>query len=304
MTKKKIIIILILIAIIFLIIFLMFKFFKKNSSNIIKTYGNIEIRTVDLSFQVPGVINRVLVEEGDYVKKGDLIATLDDRDYIANYKKALFEEESSRAQAREDLSKYKRNYPLCFDDTISRQECETLLNKKNLSAATLKQNSANREFQKLQLDYTKLYAPQDGIITTRVQEAGARVNANQIVYVMSLVEPVWVRTYIKETDLGNIKYGAKAHVFTDTIDPKTGKKKEYKGFIGYISPVSEFTPKTVQTTDLRVDLVYRIRVYIYETDEYLRQGMPVSVEIDLNENSCENLEKSETGNKNGKLHRI
>lgn len=288
MNKKKIIIIVSVVVLVVLIVFLVFKFFKKGSLNIIKTYGNIEIRTVDLSFQVSGVLNKVLVEEGDYVKKGDLIATLDDRDYSANYKKALYQEESSRAQAREDLSKFKRNHPLCFDGTISAQECETLFNKKDLSAATLKQNTANREFQKLQLDYTKLYAPQDGIITTRVQEQGARVNANQIVYVMSLVKPVWVRTYIKETDLGNVKYGAIARVYTDTIDPKTGKKKEYKGYVGYISPVSEFTPKTVQTTDLRVDLVYRIRVYIYEIDEYLRQGMPVTVVIDLNENPDKN----------------
>ena len=57
------------------------------------------------------------------------------------------------------------------------------------------------------------------------------------------------------------------------------KKKSYQGFVGYISPVAEFTPKTVQTQELRVDLMYRIRVYINETDEFLRQGMPVTVKI-------------------------
>ena len=96
---------------------------------------------------------------------------------------------------------------------------------------------------------------------------------------MNLTEPIWIRTYIKETDLGNIKYGTKARVLTDSIDSKTKKKKEYQGYVGYISPVSEFSPKTVQSEDLRVDLVYRIRVYIDEADEFLRQGMPVSVEI-------------------------
>ena len=113
-----------------------------------------------------------------------------------------------------------------------------------------------------------MHAPQDGIITTRAQEMGARVNANQNVFVMSLTRPIWVRTYIKETDLGNIKYGKKARVLTDTIDVKTGKNKEYEGYIGYISPIAEFTPKTVQTQDLRTDLVYRIRVYIDKVDEY------------------------------------
>ena len=280
--KKNII----LISILFLFalgLILLFFLFKKEKNNVIKTYGNIEIRQVDLSFQVPGIIKNVYVEEGDFVKKGQLLADLIDIDYLASYEKALYTQESSKAQAKEDEDRYKRNLPLCKDNTLSKQECDTLLNKKNLSNANYKQNLANQKYQKNQLEYTKMYAPQDGIITTRVQEMGARVNANQIVYVLSLTKPIWVRTYVKETDLGNIKYGKSAKVLTDTIDPKTGKKKEYKGFIGYISPSAEFTPKTVQTQDLRADLVYRIRVYINEVDEYLRQGMPVTIEINLDE---------------------
>ena len=93
--------------------------------------------------------------------------------------------------------------------------------------------------------------------------------------------PVWVRAYVNEKDLGNIKYGQRVNVFTDTTDPNTGKKREYKGQIGYISPVAEFTPKTVQSTDTRTDLVYRIRVYINDIDEYLRQGMPVTITVNL-----------------------
>ena len=278
--KKKIIIVLVISFLVGLI-FLFLKLFKKEDKTLIKTYGNVEIRTVDLSFQVSGIIENMLVEEGDYVKKGQILAKLIDKDYIANYQKALYQEDSSKAQAKEDEDKYKRNLPLCKDGTISKQDCDTLLNKKNLSSANYKQNIANKDYQKNQLDYTVMHAPQDGIITTRAQEAGARVNANQVVYVMSLTKPIWVRTYIKETDLGNIKYGQKARILTDSIDPKTGKKKEYEGTIGYISPIAEFTPKIVQTQDLRTDLVYRIRVYIYEVDEFLRQGMPVSIEINL-----------------------
>lgn len=86
-------------AIALFICFLIFKFLNKSKANIITTYGNVEIRQVDLSFQVSGVINKLYVEEGDYVKQGDLIATLDDRDYKANYNKALFLEKSSYAQA-------------------------------------------------------------------------------------------------------------------------------------------------------------------------------------------------------------
>lgn len=280
--KKKLLIIIGIVLILVLAVVLFFFFYKKPISSI-KTYGNIEIRQVDMSFQVAGIINNVFFEEGDYVKKGDLLATIDDRDYKANYKKAYFEKKSSYSQMLEDNSKYQRNHPLCFDGTLSKQDCTTLFNNKDISKAKYGLSNANLEYQKNQLYYTKLYALQDGIITTRAQEKGARVNANQIVYVMSLHKPIWVRTYIKETDLGNIKYGNKAYVYTDTIDPKTKQKKKYEGYIGYISPVAEFTPKTVQTQDLRVDLMYRIRVYIDEVDEYLRQGMPVTIEIPIYE---------------------
>jgi len=283
--KRIIIIILALLA--FLTVVVMFCFLNKKETNNIKAYGNIEIRTVDLSFQVSGIIESVFVEEGDYVKKGQILAKLIDKDYLSNYKKAKYLAESSNAQKLEDESKYKRNIELCKDGTNSKQECDTLLNVKNLSVANYKQNEANLEFQKNQLDYTIMRAPQDGIITTRTQEVGARVQQNQIVYVMSLTKPIWVRTYIKETDLGNIKYGQKAKILTDTIDVKTGKKKEYIGTIGYISPIAEFTPKTVQTQDLRSDLVYRIRIYIDEVDDFLRQGMPVTIDINLKEEEDE-----------------
>lgn len=277
--KKIIIIALGILLIIFS--FICFLIFKNKKSDLIKTYGNVEIRQVDLSFQVSGIIKQVLVEEGDYVKEGQLIALLDDKDYVANYKKALHQKKSSQAIAKEDISKYQRNLPLCADGTISKEYCETLLNNKDSSIAKDNENKANLDYEKNQLDYTRLYAPQNGIISSRAQEKGARVQEGQIIYVMNLTEPVWIRTYIKETDLGNIKYGGKARVLTDTTNPKTNKKKEYTGYVGYISPVSEFSPKTVQSEDLRADLVYRIRVYVYELDEYLRQGMPVTIEFSL-----------------------
>ncbi|MBQ4645978.1 MAG: efflux RND transporter periplasmic adaptor subunit [Candidatus Gastranaerophilales bacterium] len=284
--KKKILILISILIILAIGIIIYFHLNRKDNS-LIKTFGNIEIRQVDLSFQVSGIIEDVFVEEGDYVKKGQILAKLIDKDYVANYEKAQFQEEANKAQAQEDEDKYKRNIALCKDGTNSKQECDTLLNKKNLSKATYKQSQANSKFQKNQLEYTTMKAPQNGIITTRVQEKGARVNANQIVYVLSLNEPIWVRTYIKETDLGNIKYGQKARILTDTTDIQTNKKKEYSGYIGYISPVAEFTPKTVQTQDLRADLVYRIRIYIDNVDNFLRQGMPVSIEIPLNKDENE-----------------
>lgn len=240
-----------------------------------------------MSFQVGGQLLKMLKEEGDSVKKDELIAVLEDKDYKANLEKASADVNKTLALKNDAESKYNRNLPLCTDNTVSQQECDNLLNTRDKTRADYEAALAAKNFAKNQLDYTKIYAPDEGTVTVRVQEPGATVNKGQIVYTISKTKPVWIRAYVNETDLGNIKYGQKATVFTDSVDPKTGKHREYQGYIGYISPVAEFTPKTVQSTDLRTSLVYRIRVYVDDIDEYLRQGMPTTIKINLTGNNSD-----------------
>ncbi len=117
-----------------------------------------------------------------------------------------------------------------------------------------------------------LKAPADGVVLTRAQEPGAIVQAGASVLTVSLKRPVWVRAYVPEPDLGRLHPGMRVSVFTDSLPGKP-----YSGQIGYISPRSEFTPKNVETPDLRTSLVYRVRVVVEDPDEGLRQGMPVTV---------------------------
>ena len=278
--KKKIIALVLILLIVG--IFFIVKSRGKTNPNELTLYGNIEIRQVDLSFQVSGLVSKLLKEEGDTVKKGELIAVLDEQDYNANFKRAEAEVERTLASQKDATDKYKRYAPLGEDDTVSKQEVESLYNAQNKANADYNAAKANRDYLSNQLKYTKLYAPEDGIIMVRVQEPGSNVQKGQSVYTMAKTNPVWVRAYVNETDLGNIKYGDTVAVYTDTTNPQTGNKREYKGQIGYISPVAEFTPKTVQSTDTRTNLVYRIRVYINDTDLYLRQGMPVTIKVNLN----------------------
>ena len=279
MKKKAIVLILIVLIVGATLGFLYFN--NRKAGNELTLYGNIEIRQVDLSFQVSGKIEKMFKEEGDTVKPGELLAVLDNKDYVSNLEKAEADVERTLALKSDAESKFERQAPLVEDNTISKQDYDTLLNTKNRTKADYEAASAQRNYAKNQLDYTKVYAPEEGIIMIRVQEPGANVSKGQPVYTMAKTKPVWVRAYVNETDLGNIKYGQEVNVYTDTVNPKTGEKRMYKGQVGYISPVAEFTPKTVQSTDIRTNLVYRIRVYIYDIDEYLRQGMPVTIKVDL-----------------------
>lgn len=279
--KKKLVILILLLAIIGGSVYFLTR--EKKNPNELTLYGNIEIRQVDLSFQVAGQIDKMLKEEGDSVKAGEPVALLNPKDYKSNLEKAQADVSKTLALKQDAEAKYNRQAPLCTDSTISPQECDTLLFNKNKTKADYEAAIAQETFAKNQLDYTKIYAPEDGTITVRVQEPGATVNKSQIVYTMSKTKPVWIRAYVNETDLGNIKYGMKTKVLTDSVNPKTGQKRSYNGYIGYISPVAEFTPKTVQSTDLRTSLVYRIRVYVDDIDEFLRQGMPTTIKINLTE---------------------
>ena len=126
----------------------------------------------------------------------------------------------------------------------------------------------------LNLQDTVLKAPSDGVVITRAQEPGAILQTGASVLTVSLEKPVWVRAYIPEPQLGRIHPGTKVELFTDS---RPGQP--YAGQVGYISPRAEFTPKSLETPDLRTSLVYRLRVVVDNADAGLRQGMPVTVKV-------------------------
>lgn len=123
---------------------------------------------------------------------------------------------------------------------------------------------------------TKLYSPVNGVIEDRILEPGDMASPGTPVYTIALVNPLWVRAYVPEADLGRIRLGMPATVTTDSYPGRV-----YRGWIGYLSPTSEFTPKNIETPQLRTALVYQLRVYVCNTRDELRLGMPATVRIDL-----------------------
>jgi len=141
------------------------------------------------------------------------------------------------------------------------------------AAAQHAQAIAQRDKARTDLADATLHAPHAGVILTRAREPGAIVQPGETVLTLTIDRPMRVRAYIDEPDLGRISPGMPVEVTAD------GNPKTYHGTIGYISPAAEFTPKTVQTEDLRANLVYRIRVIVSDPDDALRQGAPVTVTV-------------------------
>lgn len=144
--------------------------------------------------------------------------------------------------------------------------------------ATLRANQAQLALAREIRKDADLYAPSAGIIRNRILEPGDLASPQKPVYTLALTDPVWVRAFVDEPDLGKIRPGMAALVTTDSFS-----EKSYRGWVGYISPTAEFTPKSVQTTEVRTHLVYQTRIYVCNPQYELRLGMPATVTIDLQE---------------------
>lgn len=139
--------------------------------------------------------------------------------------------------------------------------------------AQLRAAEARRRGVRTDLGDTRLVAKSAGTVITRAREPGAIVQPGETVLTLSLNRPLRVRAYVAEPDLSRVAPGMEVTVTAD------GNPKTYQGTIGYISPRAEFTPKSVETEDLRTDLVYRLRINVENPDDMLRQGQPVTVEV-------------------------
>ena len=140
--------------------------------------------------------------------------------------------------------------------------------------AQLKAAEAQLDLLRQQLKDADLVAPIGGIIRSRLMEPGEMATAQRPVFSIAIVEPKWVRAYVEEPDLSKIKPGMAATV---TVDGLAGTR--FDGQIGFISPVAEFTPRSIQTAELRTSLVYEVRIIVSDPQNVLRLGMPATVEI-------------------------
>lgn len=256
----------------------------ENTGAQLTLYGNVDIRQFDLGFQVPGQVTKMYFEEGDSIKQGSLIAEIDAADYKLQEAQAESEVAKASAAMLQAKSVYDKYVALYSSGAISKLDFETAENTFNELRSAYNASVTAKDILARQSDYSKLYALEGRRShSTFGRTWHDRSKRYRHLYLIQ-ARPIWVRAYVSETDLGNIYEDMPAEIITDSTDPQTGIKRTYEGHIGYISPVSEFTPKSVQTTDLRTDLVYKIRVYVDNPDKFLRQGMPTTVTLDLTAN--------------------
>jgi HlyD family secretion protein len=121
-----------------------------------------------------------------------------------------------------------------------------------------------------------LVAPSNAVVRTRLMEPGEMASPQKPVFALAITDPKWVRAYVSEPDLGKVRHGMAASVAVDSFPDQ-----RFDGWVGFISPVAEFTPKAVQTEELRTSLVYEVRVFVKDPSDQLRLGMPATVYLPL-----------------------
>ena len=212
--------------------------------------------------------------------------------------------EAAVVQAEADLQfarmQHRRMVDLVARHFVSDQQLDTARNQADVAAAKLEQarqalslarEGPRREdieratadyaaaraavaIAEQQLGYVRLASPVNGVVSARIAEAGQVVAAGQPVFRVAEADRPWVRAYLSEPDLARVKLGQAAEVKVDGLPDRV-----FAGRLSFISPDAEFTPKTVETRALRVDLVYRIRVDVDNAEGLLKIGMPADVKL-------------------------
>jgi HlyD family secretion protein len=288
--------------------------------------GNVDLRQVALAFNGNDRIAAVLVQEGDRVSTGQLLAQLDTSrlkpqvaqaeaqvaaqraaverlhngsrpEEIAQARANL---ESAKADALNAKKQFERKKSLLDKNAGSQMDADSAkaaadvaearveVNQKTLDLAVagprgediaqaeaqLRGNEAQLAFLRQQLADAELKAPVDGVVRSRLMEPGEMASPQRPVLSLAIVDPKWVRTYVSEPDLGKVRTGMRTFVAVDSFPGR-----RFDGWVGFVSPIAEFTPKTVETAELRTSLVYEIRVFVKDPQNSLPLGMPATVHL-------------------------
>ncbi len=247
---------------------------REHNHKAIKVSGNIEGDDVRLSFRVQGQITKLYTDEGQVLKIGDPVADLNTDELIQirdNAKAAL---NAAEYQYALDKLDYERAENLLDAGAISVQKRDVAKTKADSDKANVEALRASLDLAETRLGFANLISPLNGYVLVKSALAGEVVQIGAPVFTVIDLNNIWVTAYINETDLARVKLNQEADVMTDTYP---GKK--YKGWVSFISSEAEFTPKTIQTTEERVKLVYRIKVRVDNSSLELKPGMPADAYI-------------------------
>jgi HlyD family secretion protein len=239
--------------------------------------ANVRVRESNLALTLAGTREQEVKASQQTMK--DAQADLEEKKMDNDRAQNLFSKDEISAQDRDlaatALKRAEASFKVAqvrYNEAVEGSRKEDI----EIARANLNEANANLGLSQVNLGYAVLRAPSTGVITVRQAELGEVVAPGSPVVTLADLDHLWLRAYIAETDLGSIHWGQDATVTTDTYPGK-----RYHGRISFISPDAEFTPKSVQTNQERVTLVYRIKIDLDNPNHELKPGMPADAHIEL-----------------------
>ena len=272
--------------------------------------GTIDTDEIHVASRYGGRVEKILAQEGDTLKPGQVIAELDAAELKARRDQAVAQlaeleagprkEEIEAAQhdwealtaslalARADA---KRADELFANKTISETEHDGAIRRaealeKNVAAAKsrydllragtrperLAQARAQLAEMDAQLREMRVVAPADSVLEVLAVKAGDVLAPNREIATLVLPQHLWVRVYVPEPWLGHVKLGDPVKIRVDSF-----ANKEFQGTIEQIARSAEFTPRNVQTAEDRIKQVFGVKVRLDNREGLLRAGMSADV---------------------------
>jgi RND family efflux transporter MFP subunit len=212
--------------------------------------GTIEpAQTIPLSFQSTGIVNNVFVQEGDMVRKGQILATVDkdDNENLSNVSLAKYQ------QAKDAYDRLK-----CVHDNGSLTDIKWVEMETNL-----KQAEAQMQMTKSSLEKCNMRAPADGMIGKRNVEPGQSALSLNTPIELVKIETVLVKVSVAENEISKIKKGQKATFSISALDGKT-----FEGTVSSVGVVAD-----------RISRTYEVKITVKNPDYEIKPGMVCDVNL-------------------------
>jgi len=289
---RKIIAVIVILSIISTLIYLVLADQKKklapDPQGQVTATGSIEVTEIDITPRLSGLILDMSRQLGEKADSGELLVTIDAKEMTVRLNEiesgyALIDAQIKQAQIqlkniKTNLGRMKKAFDV---GAATRAQYDDLVSQRDLTAqqiTTLETQKINLTAQKetllTQISNAELYSPRSGWISSRNMEIGEMAMPGIPIYTLSLLDKAHINVYVNETRIAEINLGDSAHVMIDNYPDK-----QFLGYIDFISPEAEFTPKNIQTKEERVKLVFEVRISLENAEHKLKPGLPADVII-------------------------
>jgi len=238
--------------------------------------GTIDVVEVQVGTKASGKIIELNVDEGSKVNTGDVIAKIDVPEVEASLNAALAAERAAMSRSENAAQDFKRIYNLYESGMASKQQYDSAKTSADSLYEAYMQAKAAVDSANIQIDNATVKAPIDGTVLVKAVEKGELVSAGSTIVSLGDIARLELKVYVSEKEYGRIKLGDKANISVDSYP-----KERFHGSVKYISSQAEFTPKSIQTKDERVNQMFEIKIDIPNPEMKLKPGMPADAEIKI-----------------------